>query len=46
MLLEKDVTKRLGCLKGGARDVKEHPFFAGEFRERCSATSLSPLRCS
>ena len=35
MLLEKDVTKRLGCLKGGARDIKNHPFFAGGFLCLC-----------
>ncbi|KAH7827713.1 putative protein kinase X [Monocercomonoides exilis] len=28
-LLRKDKTKRLGCLHGGAEDVKNHPFFAG-----------------
>lgn len=26
-LLVKDVTKRLGCLRGGASDVKAHRFF-------------------
>ena len=28
-LLVKDVTKRLGCMRGGARDVKAHRFFRG-----------------
>ncbi len=26
-LLEKDPTKRLGCLSGGAEDIKRHPWF-------------------
>jgi protein kinase X len=26
-LLEKDLKKRLGCLKGGAGDIKRHKFF-------------------
>ncbi len=26
-LLVKDIPKRLGCLRGGARDIKEHRFF-------------------
>ncbi|KAJ6656657.1 hypothetical protein lerEdw1_003544 [Lerista edwardsae] len=28
-LLQRDVGKRLGCQGGGAREVKEHPFFHG-----------------
>jgi protein kinase X len=28
-LLQKDVTKRLGCLRGGAGDIKAHRFFRG-----------------
>jgi serine/threonine protein kinase len=28
-LLTPDRTRRLGCLYGAARDVKEHPWFAG-----------------
>ncbi|MBN3273933.1 ARBK2 kinase, partial [Polyodon spathula] len=28
-LLQRDVTKRLGCLGRGAHEVKEHPFFKG-----------------
>ncbi len=27
-LLVADRTKRLGCLRGGATDIKEHPWFA------------------
>ncbi len=27
-LLQCDVTRRLGCMHNGARDVKEHPFFS------------------
>ena len=27
-LLQSDVTRRLGCMHGGARDVRHHPFFA------------------
>ncbi|GLJ24573.1 hypothetical protein SUGI_0469530 [Cryptomeria japonica] len=26
-LLTPDLTKRIGCLKGGVRDIKSHPFF-------------------
>eukprot|EP00770_Monocercomonoides_exilis_P008477 MONOS_8435.1-p1 / transcript=MONOS_8435.1 / gene=MONOS_8435 / organism=Monocercomonoides_exilis_PA203 / gene_product=protein kinase A / transcript_product=protein kinase A / location=Mono_scaffold00317:60198-61352(-) / protein_length=268 / sequence_SO=supercontig / SO=protein_coding / is_pseudo=false len=28
-LMKKDKTKRLGCLKGGIADIKNHPFFLG-----------------
>jgi len=28
-LLVIDITKRLGCMRGGAADVKQHPWFAG-----------------
>jgi len=27
-LLVKDISKRLGCMKGGAADIKAHRFFA------------------
>ena len=26
-LLKKEVPRRLGCMKGGARDIKAHPWF-------------------
>jgi hypothetical protein len=28
LLLEKDIKKRLGCLRGGAGDIKQHKFFS------------------
>jgi serine/threonine protein kinase len=28
-LLNKEKSERIGCLKGGINDIKEHPFFAG-----------------
>ena len=28
-LLEQDLSKRLGCLSGGAEDIKNNPWFQG-----------------
>jgi hypothetical protein len=35
LLLEKDLKKRLGCLKGGASDIKRHKFFSSELCASC-----------
>jgi len=28
-LLEQDISKRLGCMKGGAQDLQQHSWFRG-----------------
>ncbi len=30
-LLNKDMSRRLGCLKGGCKDIKKHPLFTGAY---------------
>jgi len=43
-LLEKNKTKRLGCLHGGAADVKNHPFFRGvNWEAMLMGTSRAPI---
>lgn len=39
-LLVKDIPKRLGCLKGGAGDIKAHPFFRSVDWERLRRKEL------
>jgi len=41
-LLVKDVTKRLGCLRGGAGDVKAHRFFRGLDWEALTRKAVRP----
>jgi len=44
-LLEKDKTKRLGKLRGGTQDVKNHPFFAGlNWEAIIRGLSIAPIR--
>jgi protein kinase A len=38
----KDVTKRLGCLRGGAGDVKAHRFFRGLDWEALTRKAVRP----
>jgi serine/threonine protein kinase/CRP-like cAMP-binding protein len=39
-LLVKDIPRRLGCLKGGATDIKSHRFFAAVDWERLRSKSI------
>lgn len=41
-LLVKDATKRLGCLRGGAGDVKGHRFFRGLDWEALTRKAVRP----
>lgn len=41
-LLVKDVSKRLGCMRGGAGDVKAHPFFRAVDWERLRRREVAP----
>lgn len=41
-LLVKDVSKRLGCMRGGAGDVKAHPFFRTVDWERLRRREVAP----
>lgn len=38
-LLEADITKRYGCLRAGAKDIKQHHFFDGHDWTLLSQTS-------
>ncbi|KAJ1454501.1 kinase-like domain-containing protein [Pelagophyceae sp. CCMP2097] len=43
-LLVSDLTKRYGCLKGGAQDIKKHKFFAGhDFDAMAAKTMAAPV---
>ncbi|RYY35050.1 hypothetical protein EON62_02800 [archaeon] len=41
-LLVKDVSKRLGCQRNGAKDVKDHRFFASVKWDKLRAKELAP----
>ena len=43
-LLQSDPTRRLGAMKGGVRDIKEHAFFEGvDWDEVLAAEKIGPL---
>ena len=42
LFLEPDVSNRLGCLRGGARDVIEHAFLRGVDPEALLGRALPP----
>ena len=46
-MLVADLTKRYGCLKGGAADIKKHKFFQGlifDDRGTCGSCQMMAIR--